>query len=101
MVIRLFCDAGMSTMMLVRRMKEAAQKKGKDAVIEAYPISMISERIEGADAVFLGPQVSYEFDKAQELCKPLGIPCEVISSTDYSAADGMAVLKEAYRMKKN
>lgn len=47
MVIRLFCDVGMSTMMLVRRMKEAAKKKGKEAEIEAFPFSMLEERAEG------------------------------------------------------
>ena len=33
MNIGLFCAAGMSTSILVERMKEAAQKKGKDATI--------------------------------------------------------------------
>ena len=101
MIIRLFCDAGMSTMMLVRRMKEAAKKKGDEDTIEAYPFSMLSERAEGADVVFLGPQVAYAIEEAETLCKPLNIPCEVINTADYAAADGYAVLKEAYRIAKN
>ena len=31
MVIRLFCAAGMSTSLLVKKMEEAAKEKGKDA----------------------------------------------------------------------
>ena len=34
MVIRLFCAAGMSTSMLVNKMREAAKEKGKDDDIE-------------------------------------------------------------------
>ena len=33
MVIRLFCAAGMSTSLLVKKMEEAAKEKGKDADI--------------------------------------------------------------------
>ena len=39
MVIRLFCAAGMSTSVLVKKMQEAAKEKGKDADIAAFPIS--------------------------------------------------------------
>ena len=37
MNIGLFCAAGMSTSILVERMKEAAQKKGKDAQLQLIP----------------------------------------------------------------
>ena len=35
--IKLFCAAGMSTSMLVKKMLEAADKKGLDVQIAAYP----------------------------------------------------------------
>lgn len=98
MVIRLFCDAGMSTTILVRRMREAASKKGKDDVIDAYPMSLMKEHINGADVVLIGPQVAYELENAKTLCDPQGILCEVISSADFAMADGMAVLKQAHRL---
>ena len=46
MVIRLFCAAGMSTSVLVKKMQEAAKEKGKDADIAAFPISEM-ERLAG------------------------------------------------------
>ena len=39
MVIRLFCAAGMSTSLLVKKMEGAAKEKGKDADIAAYPFT--------------------------------------------------------------
>jgi len=54
MVIRLFCAAGMSTSVLVEKMKEAAKEKGKDAEIAAYPISEMEARLDGVDVALLG-----------------------------------------------
>ena len=36
MIIRLFCAAGMSTSLLVNKMKEAAVQKGKDWLFNEY-----------------------------------------------------------------
>ena len=56
MNIGLFCAAGMSTSILVERMKEAAQKKGKDATIAAYSISELEQRVGDIDvALFTKP----------------------------------------------
>ena len=59
MVIRLFCAAGMSTSLLVKKMEEAAKEKGKDADIAAYPFTEMERVIEGVDVALLGPQVGY------------------------------------------
>jgi len=89
MNIGLFCAAGMSTSILVERMKEAAQKKGKDATIAAYSISELEQRVGDIDVALLGPQVGSH-----------NVPVEVIAMADYGTANGMAVLKQAYMMKK-
>ncbi len=39
MVIRLFCAAGMSTSLLVKKMEEAAKEKGKDVLKFAYKLA--------------------------------------------------------------
>ena len=63
MVIRLFCAAGMSTSVLVEKMKEAAKEKGKDAEIAAYPISEMEARLDGVDVALLGPQIGFQLGK--------------------------------------
>ena len=44
--IKLFCAAGMSTSMLVKKMLEAADKKGLDVQIVAYPESQMDKETE-------------------------------------------------------
>lgn len=56
--IGLFCAGGMSTSMLEKKMSEAAQKRGLDVQIKAYPESELANVLdEGVDVVLLGPQV--------------------------------------------
>lgn len=101
MVIRLFCNVGMSTSILVEKMQAAAREKGKDDIIESYSISELPSYARGSDAVLLGPQVSFKLDSAKKTCDPLNIPCGVIPSKDYGMVDGMAVLKYAHMLAKN
>ena len=70
MVIRLFCAAGMSTSLLVKKMEEAAKEKGKDVDIVAYPFTEMERVIEGVDVALLGPQVGYQLARAKEICDP-------------------------------
>lgn len=101
MVIRLFCAAGMSTSVLVRKMEEAAKQKGKDADIAAFPIADMERELEGVDVALLGPQVGFQLNKAKEICGPKGIPVDVIPMQDYGMCNGMNVLKFAYKLAKN
>lgn len=101
MVIRLFCAAGMSTSLLVKKMEEAAKEKGKDADIAAYPFTDMERMIEGVDVALLGPQVGYQLARAKEICDPKGVPVDVIPMQDYGMCNGMNVLKFAYKLAKN
>ena len=98
MVIRLFCAAGMSTSMLVNKMREAAKEKGKDDDIVAYPISELEAKIDECDVALLGPQVGFQLDNAKKICEPKGVPVDVIPSADYGMVNGMAVLKFAHKL---
>ena len=101
MVIRLFCAAGMSTSLLVKKMEEAAKEKGKDVDIVAYPFTEMERVIEGVDVALLGPQVGYQLARAKEICDPKGVPVDVIPMQDYGMCNGMNVLKFAYKLAKN
>lgn len=92
MKIRLFCAAGMSTSLLVTKMKEAAEKAGIDADIVAYSINELSERIEGCDVALLGPQVGYQLNMAKKICEPKHIPVAIIPMVDYGMCNGEKVL---------
>jgi PTS system cellobiose-specific IIB component len=58
--IILFCGAGMSTSLLVNKMKEAAAAQGKDYEIHAHALSEESKYAPTADVILIGPQVRFE-----------------------------------------
>ncbi|MBM3073840.1 PTS sugar transporter subunit IIB [Enterobacter sp. RHBSTW-00994] len=96
--IVLCCAAGMSTSMLVQRMKDAAQKKGIEVNIKAVPVAEFKDNIAAADIVLLGPQVKYELAKLQAQAEPLGKPVAVIDMMDYGMMKGDAVLEKALKI---
>lgn len=99
--IKLFCAAGMSTSMLVAKMKKAAEAKGIEANIEAFPESQISKHLDGLDAALLGPQVGYTLPNAKKICEPTGVPVAVISMVDYGMLNGEKVLDFALNLIQN
>lgn len=96
--IVLCCAAGMSTSMLVQRMKESAQKKEIDVVIKAVPVAEFSTIISSADIILLGPQVKFELEKLQALAEPLGKKVAVIDMMDYGMMKGDVVLDKAIKL---
>jgi len=99
MKIKLFCSAGMSTSLLVKKMQEAAQKRGLDCFIEAYPEGELERHVDDCDVALLGPQVRFMLKKAQGICGPKNVPVEVIPMTDYGMMNGEKVLDLALSMK--
>lgn len=91
--IYLFCAAGMSTSLLVAKMREHAAKHSVPVDIHAFPESQVSEKGQEADVILLGPQVGYMHSDiaARFPTKPV----EVINTTMYGRVDGLGVLKEA------
>ena len=100
LVIKLFCASGMSTSVLVNKMKDAAKEKGVEDEISAYPESQMSKHVDNMDVALLGPQVGYTLPKAEEICKPKGIPVKVIPMIDYGMMNGAKVLDLALSLVK-
>lgn len=95
LVIRLFCNQGMSTSLLVTKMEEAAKKQGLEVDIVAYPANEMDSRIDGVDCALLGPQVGYLKAKAAKICEAKGVPMDVIPMIDYGTCNGEKVLEFA------
>lgn len=90
--IRLFCAAGFSTSMLVKKMEEAAKVKGIEVDIKACPQGKIADSIDGIDVALLGPQVAYTLVKSKAICDSKGVPIDVIPMAAYGVLDGAKVL---------
>ncbi len=98
--IALFCAAGMSTSMLVEKMKKSASERSIEVDINAYPESELSKRVDEIDVALLGPQVRFMLDKAKEICDPKNVPVEVINTMDYGMMNGAKVLDRALELAK-
>lgn len=93
--IMLFCNAGMSTSMLVTKMREAAANQNYECEINAYPLSDAEKIGNQADCVLLGPQVRYELKRIQGL---LTVPVDAVDPTAYGLMNGSKVLEQAKKM---
>ena len=98
LTIRLFCAAGMSTSLLVRKMIEAAEAEGTEVDIVAYPVGEFDQHIGGIDCALLGPQVGYMKAQMQAKAKAAGVPCDVIPMADYGMVNGKNVLAFAKKL---
>lgn len=101
--IMLSCAAGMSTSMLVSKMKEAAKNKNIDADIFAVPAGNALSQLDSKtiDCVLLGPQVSYMEDDFKKMLDgrknslDKSIPLAVIDMQAYGMMNGSKVLDQA------
>ncbi len=81
--ILLVCSAGMSTSILVEKMKIEADKRKLDVQIKAKPISEAQQIYDAWDVILLGPQVSYIEESIKKIVDK---PVAVISPQIYALA---------------
>ncbi|QNQ21681.1 PTS sugar transporter subunit IIB [Kosakonia sp. SMBL-WEM22] len=91
--IYLFCSAGMSTSLLVTKMRAQAEKYEVPVIIEAFSETLAAEKGPQADVVLLGPQIAWKRPEIQRLLP--STPVEVIDPSLYGKVDGLGVLKAA------
>lgn len=92
--ILLVCSAGMSTSMLVKKMQEAAEKKGIEATIWAVGDAEAQINSEKADVIMLGPQVRFLEKKMKDMVNNEK-PVAVIDMQSYGTMNGAKVLDTA------
>lgn len=95
MLILLCCSAGMSTSLLVERMKKAAAERQLQVAIEAIPVSDFESRVDEAAVVLLGPQVRYKLAGFKQVADAKGKPIDVIDMVAYGMVNGSKVLDQA------
>ena len=93
--ILLLCDAGMSTSLMVKKMKEAAVKKVIETEINALSIAKFQENLDNYDVFLLGPQVKYKKAELAEIAATVGKKVEIINTMDYGMMKGDKVLELA------
>ena len=78
-------------------MQKVATQHGLDIEVKAFSDNSIEKIVteHHPDAILLGPQVKYLYDKVVERYGHLGKPIFVIDSEEYGNMDGERVLKRA------
>ena len=84
--IVLMCAGGMSTSIIMKNIKKAADAEGLECEVSAT----IGRN---ADCILLGPQVGYAKDEVCAACP--GVPVGVIPMTTYGMMDGVKALAQA------
>lgn len=90
--ILLLCAAGMSTSIVVKKMKEAAKIKEIEVEIDAMGLESFQDNLDKYDVFLLGPQVKFRQKELSALAEKKGKKVEVINSMDYGMMKGEKIL---------
>ena len=94
--ILLVCSAGMSTSLMVNKMKDAAAQRGIEAEIWAVGDAEAANNIGNADIMMLGPQVRFLESKMKGIAGEK--PVTVIHMQAYAMMNGAKVLDQALKL---
>ncbi|MFT7053593.1 MAG: PTS system cellobiose-specific IIB component [Psychromonas sp.] len=96
--IFLCCAAGMSTSMVVSKMKQAAVAKGIEVEIIAVGMNEFDATLANFDCCLLGPQIKYKQAEFKAKGDAAGKPVGLINAMDYGMMKGEKILDEALAM---
>ena len=94
--VLLVCSEGMSTSLMVTKMKDSAKAKGIEAEIWAVSESEAIDNLPNADVLLLGPQVRFLESKMKGLAGDK--PVAVIDMQAYGTMNGEKVLEQALNL---
>ena len=91
MKVSVFCGLGLSTSIVVKKIRKEAESQGINLEIDAYSLNDLEFCSQGADLILLGPQVRNQINTVKKAC--MGIPVRVISPSDYGTGNTKNILK--------
>ncbi|CUN95549.1 PTS sugar transporter subunit IIB [Clostridium sp. NSJ-49] len=95
--ILLVCEAGMSTSILLSKMREYVKVKKVDIDIKALPITECEEVINDVDIVLLSPQVRFQMPQVNALVNGR-VPVKVIDVILYGMMNEKAILDQVLNL---
>lgn len=99
--ITLICAGGLSTSLLVNKMKAAAVIKNIEVEINAMASTAFPTYQKPVDVLLLGPQINYLYEEMKRGYEPKGIKVAVIDMMDYGMMNGEKVLAMALDLMDN
>lgn len=95
MKILLVCNAGMSSSILIKKIKEAGERRNLNLTVEARSNNGLNSEVGKWDVCLVGPQIMYAVDSIKAT---LGIPVQSVEPRVYAMADGDKALDQALKM---
>ena len=92
------CSAGMSTSLLVSKVKTLASEKGIDLQVEAVGEAEVRKRELDIDVLLLGPQVRYLEKQMKDLVAGKNIQVGVVDMRAYGTMNAEKVLEQIQAM---
>lgn len=89
MNILLVCAGGLSTSILMKKMRKWAEDNGIEINVEAVAKSAYLKKSEEFDCILLGPQISHSLN---EVSKNAPIPVAAINPLDYAMGDAEKII---------
>ena len=101
MNILLVCAGGMSTSLLVERMRKEIEKRNlKDVKVDANAIENLEKIIDDYDVILVGPQIRYKEPYIKNRCGEHKKPYTIIPPAIYGLVDEARILDFALNFKK-
>lgn len=99
MIIRLICSAGMSTSLLVDKMRASAEEMELLVDIEAIAETQLHHELDKPlDVILIGPQIRYLERKIKQLVEHRDIKVDIIEGIAYGMMRGDKVLNQAIQL---
>lgn len=95
MKILLACVGGLSTSILMKKLRKYGEEKGEEIIVDAKAKDAIGAQWKDYDCILIGPQISYCLD---ELKETVDIPVAAIPSMDYGIGNAENVMKLAHEI---
>lgn len=95
--ILLVCNAGMSTSLLIDKIKKIGVEKSIDVRVEARPVDDVKNHLEDKDVILIGPQIRFKEKQISSLVDG-EIPVAVIDMVAYGTMNGEKVLEQAVKL---
>lgn len=95
MNILVVCNAGMSSSILVKKIKEYAQSIQEHANVQAVSSASVSDEKGNYDVCLVAPQIMYAVD---EVKNKLQIPTAAVEMRVYAISDGKGAYEQAKKL---
>lgn len=94
--VLLVCNAGMSTSLLMNKMREYADSIGYEISVEAHPVSTVGETGKNADVILLGPQIRFNLNKVKGMFPDK--PVEAMDIQAYGTMNGQKIVEHVKQL---